>query len=1353
MEKRGLLIILVLLASVFFVMGACPHGVTICGINYNCGVSDGVCPETFGANCRDIVNVSCYYSDPDCGATCLTAGAGAIGNDDCRAKDITKPICCGNPGAGVCAACCPGVICNPVFAPAALPGAAYNSGGDYSCQANCSTGPSPTCNVAGNCINCSQQNGWYNTTVIPTVQWVDSTTNICQLQEQVYQEYRDYTAVGSICDYVKPTTSFRWANISGAIGNKSAGTICFVRFLECQLNDTCDGFGSCKPNYRPSTFVCRPEVGLCDVAENCTGSSATCPLTNLFAPTTTPCNAALTCSAGIGNNMYNSPGNYLCRGYCDGSNSCDWTNAFDCTNCGSPFCYDYDLANNPLFRSNITLGGGCILNTCIANYSFLDSCSASSTQDTTCSGSSRGPNLPYSCDSYDTSRCGCTVTAPNLNEVCDDWTCSGGNCTDSTIDWARNSWQCDATYQGTTRGCPTIGGTAVSYRCYKTNGPSWGWSSGALPIETACGDSYNNDWDANSYWDYDTDNRGGAGPSPHGDINCPVGVNSPEVPSNAYPGQAFNVNITPTVLANSISAKINETGTPCTFNSWAGSKAVFTCTAPAVSGTYTILFYIDTSKSYPILPNRTGTIVVAPRACSGFGDPGSCATGGCQWCIQCDSVFGRLANGNPIADKCVPLGTCSWACIASLCAADTCDGSNGCNRTCTGNLINSRICDGSCTCQIDWSANCGDQNCTTNRNCVGEGTTVLSLIGDRYVCNDPPTAGAVCEPSGTTTCATYTCNPASFGTSQSCNGRTYYCVSNGTDPVWNQTLPVTELYCNDGFDNDGDTQRDCADSECSPDTTPYCCDETTCTDVTSPDGGIEFDANLFDAAGNYGNPPNCCGNNPDEWYWNLGGGACCDQSSDCVDALGACFNNNTPLVEAHQQHCINHTWYPCNDTVHPLTEQRGTYNCTYDPSSGGYGWRTTPPLENCTDTVDNDNNLLTDCADPACAGNCTYNCPAPENMTAPGTCTDGIDNNCNGLIDAKDFSNCTEGSGSATASPDDRNCNNGGSDEVFPLSDLPDSPLFDSNDDGCCDLCPGMQFDTAFGARTQCGVPGRSCGSLNFSSWETGTVKYCCGDAANEFYRVNPLNASQTACCNNSNHCVDDTGNCQVGEEETEALCMDGIDNDCDRLIDCQDTNCTGTLTGFVTDETGRALSGAIIKSSPPGKLQECERTAPSLGDGSYTLDALIGSYNIIARKPGYDDNITFVTILPKPATQTLNFSLRNGSCHADCADSYYNCNPACAGLSFTNSTGGVDYCNIVSICANRDKGFPVTYTNDTTNITTEYTCCEGKITRAYPAKKAQVSGNMESLYVYQTIVKLKGKYVTLNIALGYPVQ
>ena len=62
MKKRGLLLILVFILFSFNVFGApspppCEQyglqGVEFCGSCYNCGESDGVCPQLFGVDCVD----------------------------------------------------------------------------------------------------------------------------------------------------------------------------------------------------------------------------------------------------------------------------------------------------------------------------------------------------------------------------------------------------------------------------------------------------------------------------------------------------------------------------------------------------------------------------------------------------------------------------------------------------------------------------------------------------------------------------------------------------------------------------------------------------------------------------------------------------------------------------------------------------------------------------------------------------------------------------------------------------------------------------------------------------------------------------------------------------------------------------------------------------------------------------------------------------------------------------------------------------------------------------------------------------------------------------------------------------
>ena len=66
--------------------------------------------------------------------------------------------------------------------------------------------------------NCSDSDGWYNTT---NTRWVDDTE--CTEKEQQEQEYRDYTCSGGDCTF--SVTSTRWVD-TGAVRNKPDGTIC-----------------------------------------------------------------------------------------------------------------------------------------------------------------------------------------------------------------------------------------------------------------------------------------------------------------------------------------------------------------------------------------------------------------------------------------------------------------------------------------------------------------------------------------------------------------------------------------------------------------------------------------------------------------------------------------------------------------------------------------------------------------------------------------------------------------------------------------------------------------------------------------------------------------------------------------------------------------------------------------------------------------------------------------------------------------------------------------------------------------------------------------------------------------------
>jgi hypothetical protein len=78
--------------------------------------------------------------------------------------------------------------------------------------------------------------------------------------------------------------------------------------------------------------------------------------------------------------------------------------------------------------------------------------------------------------------------------------------------------------------------------------------------------------------------------------------------------------------------------------------------------------------------------------------------------------------------------------------------------------------------------------------------------------------------------------------------------------------------------------------------------------------------------------------------------------------------------------------------------------------------------------------------------------------------------------------------------------------------------------------------------------------------FDSGTLPYCCGDDAGEYYTTRGLG---TACCNQggTNACVAYSGRCRY-EYNTETSCHDGLDNDCNGKPDCIDSDCqTGTET------------------------------------------------------------------------------------------------------------------------------------------------------------------------------------------------
>jgi hypothetical protein len=360
-------------------------------------------------------------------------------------------------------------------------------------------------------------------------------------------------------------------------------------------------------------------------------------------------------------------------------------------------------------------------------------------------------------------------------------------------------------------------------------------------------------------------------------------------------------------------------------------------------------------------------------------------------------------------------------------------------------------------------------------------------------------------------------------------------------------------------------------------------------------------------------------------------------------------------------------------------------------------------------------------------------------------CTDNIDNDCDNLFDGSD-PDCPEGSGSFILSPY-RRCDDSGDNDADSFIDFDDS--------GCCDVCTSSGFVFDANLTNSSAVPNIACSPHKLSDWEANTVPYCCGDDVGEYNMSNSLNPSLVACCNASNHCVDALGKCRVGTEEIKELCTNGVDDDCDGFIDGEDTNCSGRVHGFVFDDAGYPLHNALVKMSPPEFSYEVSDVTDYFG--YYVIDnAFVGVNHIIASKVGYDDNVSVVNVtssLELPSGVQLNLSLRNGSCHSDCTDSYGYCNSACDGLSFVNSSGGINNCTIINpVCNGKPKGYRASYVNSSTSTVHEFLCCEGESigsmpgNRTYPVMKPVITGTAEFLYDHVSMVKLFNRTTKMHI-------
>ena len=175
----------------------------------------------------------------------------------------------------------------------------------------------------------------------------------------------------------------------------------------------------------------------------------------------------------------------------------------------------------------------------------------------------------------------------------------------------------------------------------------------------------------------------------------------------------------------------------------------------------------------------------------------------------------------------------------------------------------------------------------------------------------------------------------------------------------------------------------------------------------------------------------------------------------------------------------------------------------------------------CADGIDNDLDGLIDCADPSCTG--IVSCP--ENT--PARCADGIDNDCDGLIDCAD-----PGCAGVVSCPEN--------------TDMRSAPTGSTTTATASSTAPTPIAAVSRHGEHRHDMHGRA------------------GQRLRRLRRLPGLELPR-----------------QGGEAPT-ATCHDGIDNDCDGLIDCLDPDCS-SFSGFV-----ESICGDVIDNDCDG-LIDCD--------------------------------------------------------------------------------------------------------------------------------------------------------------------
>ncbi|RJQ45872.1 MAG: hypothetical protein C4538_07800, partial [Nitrospiraceae bacterium] len=545
--------------------------------------------------------------------------------------------------------------------------------------------------------------------------------------------------------------------------------------------------------------------------------------------------------------------------------------------------------------------------------------------------------------------------------------------------------------------------------------------------------------------------------------------------------------------------------------------------------------------------------------CSGTADDGYVPTPTTCGIGACTRTGQNICQNGFIVNTCTPGAPQTEGPFGNPTCSDSidndCDGTTDMNEVscaCLDNDNDGYGANGNILCPNGPAADCNDANANINpgdpdNTCNSIDENCSGVADEQYVPSATTCGLGICTSTGQNICVSgavvNTCLPGTPQTEGPFDSPT---CSDSLDNDCDGLVDILDIGCrSDYFDADGDgftpQQGDCDDTnnKVYPGA-PRICDgkDNDC------DGRVDFTTDVDkDNDGVLWCNSDCDDNNPNKFPGNIegpfGAAVCsdgldndCDSKADMADpgCMSNCVDNDGDGYGIYgDPSCPKGTAIDCNDTNFNINPGKTDNNCNgIDENCSGAAdegyvpTATTCGTGACAATGQNV------CQNGAVVNTCTPGAPQTEGPFGNITCSDGIDNNCNGKTDAADnncAAVCIDNDGDGYGANGNPVCANG--------------PAVDCNDNNA-GINPGSLDNTCNG------------------------IDENCSGLADEGYSPTPTSCGAGVCAaTGQNVCQNGTivNTCTPGAPQTEGpfgnpTCSDTLDNDCDSLTDVNDPNC-----------------------------------------------------------------------------------------------------------------------------------------------------------------------------------------------------